>query len=182
MEVFMDRTILAHKTHLDFEIESSRPIAHRSRGMGNGQIVRLASPGDIGELIKPFVFLDRFGVEPTDKADLATTLAQRYHPHSGIMTVTTLLSGELYYEDSTDREGVLPAGGVEFMQAGGGVWHTGSAMGSERAKGFQLWVALPPELENAGATSTYLSPADVPNEGPVRVILGSYGKARSQIL
>ena len=177
----MERTNLALKTNLDFKIETSRPIALRNRGSVHGPIVRLVSPGDIGERIKPFVFLDRFDVPPSDNADVEAALVNRYHPHSGIMTVTALLSGELVYEDTTGRQGVLPTGGIEYMQAGGGVWHTGCAIGSENAKGFQLWVALPPALENAKATSTYLLRSEVPTEGPVRVILGSYGKAHSRI-
>jgi redox-sensitive bicupin YhaK (pirin superfamily) len=48
-------------------------------------------------------------------------------------------------------------------------------------KGFQLWVALPPELENAANASHYVMPEEVPVEGPVRVILGAYGKAKSPI-
>jgi redox-sensitive bicupin YhaK (pirin superfamily) len=54
-------------------------------------------------------------------------------------------------------------------------------IGSERARGFQLWVALPPELENAPASSLYLSPSEVPETGPVRVILGSYDGLHSKI-
>ena len=35
-----------------------RQIAVRSAGQRHGPITRLMSPGDIGELVKPFVFLD----------------------------------------------------------------------------------------------------------------------------
>jgi hypothetical protein len=45
----------------------------------------------------------------------------------------------------------------------------------------QLWVALPPELENAEAQSQYVSPTDVAQEGPARVVLGRYGKAQSGV-
>ena len=37
-----------------------RRITHSARGRGHGSIVRLVSPSDVGELIKPFVFLDYF--------------------------------------------------------------------------------------------------------------------------
>jgi redox-sensitive bicupin YhaK (pirin superfamily) len=33
------------------------------------------------------------------------------------------------------------------MQAGGGVWHGGSAGEPGQTRGFQLWIALPPKLE-----------------------------------
>jgi hypothetical protein len=37
-----------------------RHIVHRSRGQTHGPITRLMSPGDLGEVLKPFVFLDLF--------------------------------------------------------------------------------------------------------------------------
>jgi len=66
------------------------------------------------------------------------------------------------------------------MRAGNGVWHTG-APEEGRVKAFQLWVALPPGLENAANASHYVMPKDVPVEGPARVILGEYGDAKSPI-
>jgi redox-sensitive bicupin YhaK (pirin superfamily) len=159
----------------------SRQIVHKTRGRGHG-ITRLASPGDLGLLIKPFVFLDHVDIEPIAQDQVIEFMKDYYHPHSGIATVTTLLSGDVRFEDTTGRSGVLPAGGIECMQAGGGVWHTGAVLGPERARGFQLWVALPPQLENSPAVSTYLMPNEVEQDGPARVILGSYGKARSQLL
>ncbi len=103
-----------------------------------------------------------------------------WHPHSGIATVTVMLEGAVRYAETTGREGLLPAGGVEWMRASNGVWHTG-APEEGHVKALQLWVALPPELENAGYASHYVMPKDVPVEGPVRVILGAYGEARSPI-
>jgi len=52
------------------------------------------------------------------------------------------------------------------MRASGGVWHTGGASGNERIKGFQLWVALPPELELAAPQSQYLNALALPSAGP----------------
>ena len=34
------------------------------------------------------------------------------------------------------------------MHAGGGVWHSGGPLGVARIKGYQLWIALPPEEGN----------------------------------
>ena len=44
--------------------ETSRQIAVRTRGRSHGSITRLVSPADVGELIKPFVFLDYFDADP----------------------------------------------------------------------------------------------------------------------
>jgi redox-sensitive bicupin YhaK (pirin superfamily) len=133
------------------------------------------SPSDVGELIKPFVFLDYF------EADPAHVPAFGFHPHSGIATLTLLLSGQLWYEETTGVKGLIAPGGIEWMRAGGGVWHTGGAAGTERIKGYQLWVALPAELENAPAESQYLGAEQFQSQGPARVILGRHGNATSNV-
>ncbi len=152
-----------------------RRIAHRTRGHRGGPIVRLVSPGDVGALIKPFVFLDAFDVAPEAAPKFGI------HPHSGIATLTFLLEGDVRYEDSTGKQGVLEAGGIEWMRAGGGVWHDGAPVDAGRMRGFQLWVALPADQENTPAESTYLASHQVPQEGPARVLLGAYGSAASLI-
>jgi redox-sensitive bicupin YhaK (pirin superfamily) len=150
-----------------------RKIAYRTKGRGGGPITRLMSPGDVGELIKPFVFLDHFDFSgPSDGGVV--------HPHSGIATHTTLLEGSLLYGDSTGKSGLLTAGGVEWMRAGGGVWH-GGTLPAGRIRGFQLWVALEYPLELAVAESHYVDGLAVPSEDHVRVLLGSYGELRSSI-
>ena len=67
------------------------------------------------------------------------------------------------------------------MRAGGGVWHGGGAGEPGRTRGFQLWVSLPPELELGPSESVYLAPELIPQDGPARVLLGSYGTATSAI-
>lgn len=96
------------------------------------------------------------------------------HPHSGIATHTTLLQGSLVYGDSTGKSGTLNSGSVEWMQAGGGVWHGGTPLRGQPLRGFQLWVALPPALELAQAESHYVDNATIPGDGRVRVLLGAY--------
>jgi redox-sensitive bicupin YhaK (pirin superfamily) len=152
---------------------ASRAIVLRTRGLRHGPITRLVSPSDIGEFIKPFVFLDLFDISSTGAPNFG------WHPHSGISTLTLLHEGAIQYQETTGVKGVLPAGGVEWMRAGRGVWHTGAAL--QPSKGFQLWIALPAELENAPCQSHYLSAGDVTEEGPARVILGSHGRAKSTI-
>ena len=151
-----------------------RDIVRRTRGRRHGAITRLVSPSDIGELIKPFVFLDLFDIS------VARAPSFGWHPHSGIATLTVVHKGAIEYQETTGVKGVLSAGGVEWMRAGRGVWHTGAVL--EESKGFQLWIALPAELENAPCQSQYLSADQVPEENPARVIVGSHGRAKSAIL
>lgn len=155
---------------------AKRAIVHRTHGRKQGPITRLMSPGDLGELLKPFVFLDLFSFTPA-----AGQQAIGMHPHSGIATLTFMMEGSVEYEDTTGKKGVLPAGGVEWMRAGNGVWHTGAPVIGSPVQGFQLWVALPAALENAPAQSTYLAPSQMPQEGPARVLLGRYGAAQSAL-
>lgn len=154
--------------------EPQRQIAYRSKGNTRGGIVRLVSPGDIGQLIKPFVFLDLFHLE-------AAGSKMGMHPHSGIATVTVVMDGALEYRETTGNQGELPTGGVEWMSAGGGVWHEGGAAPGKHVTGFQLWLALPAEDESGPANSQYVAPEQVPSIGPARVVIGSYGDVRSPI-
>jgi redox-sensitive bicupin YhaK (pirin superfamily) len=135
------------------------------------------SPSDLGQLIKPFVFLDHFRFDGQGRR---MSMESGWHPHSGIATVTVVLEGAVQYAETTGKAGVLSAGSVEWMRAGNGVWHTG-APEPQGVRGFQLWVALPPDLENAPNASHYVTPPESPVDGPVRVILGAHGDMKSPI-
>jgi redox-sensitive bicupin YhaK (pirin superfamily) len=152
----------------------ARAIVQRTRGRTHGSITRLMSPSDFGEILKPFVFLDLFDHE-------GAPFNGPLHPHSGIATLTYVAQGAVSYIDPDNARGTLPAGGVEWMQAGRGMWHGGGLDKAGRTRGFQLWISLPPELELGPTVSIYQSPGDVPEDGPARVLLGSYGAASSAI-
>jgi len=156
--------------------QAERKVVYRTKGHPSGPITRLMSPSDLGELIKPFVFLDLAAFDEGPR----TPMEYLWHPHSGIATVTVMLEGGVRIAETTGKQGLLPNGSIEFMQAGNGVWHTGQAEPGY-VKVFQLWVALPPELENGPFASHYVMPDEVPEKGPVRVILGDYGGMRSPI-
>lgn len=155
--------------------EPPRAIVRRSRGRRHGFIARLMSPGDWGELLKPFVFLDLFD----NQGEVVPGFG--LHPHSGLATLTYVAEGSVSYEDTNGATGVLRAGGVEWMRAGKGVWHAGGSGDSGRTRGFQLWIALPPHLELESSESVYQGASDIPVIGPARLLLGDYGGARSAI-
>jgi redox-sensitive bicupin YhaK (pirin superfamily) len=162
-------------THASSSLLRGKSIVTRTTGRQHGPVNRLVSPGDLGEMLKPFVFLDYF--DSSVEAEMRFSM----HPHSGLATTTVLLEGEVEYEDTTGASGVMPAGGVEWMNAGRGVWHDGRAKGDGPVRGYQLWVALPPELELGAPQSRYLSANEVPHTGPARVILGRYGDVESPV-
>jgi redox-sensitive bicupin YhaK (pirin superfamily) len=155
-------------------VSASRRVVYRTRGKAHGPLVRMVSASDVGQLIKPFVFLDLVDTQqPLGQPGLG------WHPHSGIATLTLAIEGEGRYADSTGKEGATAAGDIEYLNAGRGVWHSGFALPPIR--GFQLWIALPPERELDRAFSQHLSATEIPSDGPARVLLGRSGKAVSTI-
>jgi redox-sensitive bicupin YhaK (pirin superfamily) len=152
-----------------------RKIVRRTRGSHHGPITRLMSPSDLGQVLKPFVFLDLFDIESASFPGFGL------HPHSGIATVSYLFEGSVRYEDSNGSTGVLRAGGVEWFKAAGGAWHGGGPGDAGRSRGFQLWLALPPEQELGPVENVYLEPDAVVRDGPAQLLVGTHGGATSSI-
>jgi len=154
----------------------TRRIVHRTFGDRHGPITRLMSPSDLGRRLKPFVFLDLFDAEESSLSGFG------WHPHSGIATLTYLWEGSVRYEDTTGAAGFLPAGGVEWFKPAGGAWHGGGAGNSGRSRGFQLWLALPPDQELGPVESIYQRSQDVHAKGPATVLLGTFGEVSSPLM
>jgi redox-sensitive bicupin YhaK (pirin superfamily) len=152
-----------------------RKIVHRTRGNRHGPVTRLMSPGDLGQVLKPFVFLDLFDMGKASFPGVGL------HPHSGIATVTYLFEGSVRYEDTTGATGVLPEGGVEYFKAAHGAWHGGGPGDAARSRGFQLWLALAPDAELGPVENVYQAPDTVARDGPARVLLGTHGGAVSSL-
>lgn len=87
------------------------------------------------------------------------------------------------FDDPAVGSGVLGYGGVEWMRAGGGVWHGKELWPDDvaRIQGFQLWLALPPELELAASQSAYIEASRMRQDGPAHVVIGSYGGVTSPV-
>src|SRR5260370_27519025 len=121
--------------------EHARRIGHRTRGLRHGAITRLMSPSDLGQILKPFVFLDLFDTEGTSLSVMGL------HPHSGIATLTYMIEGSVRYEDTAGTTGVFSAGGVEWFKAAHGAWHCGGSNGPQRRRRFQPLTAFPPQRQ-----------------------------------
>lgn len=146
-----------------------RVITHRTRGRG----ARFISPDDLGHMVKPFVYLDLFD---KDGPEMMFGL----HPHSGIATVTSVFEGGVAYTDPEGTQGTVLPGGLEWMMAGKGMWHGGGAV-EGRVAGFQLWLAMPLELELAQYESRYIEADEIESDGPARVLLGRVGTAAGKV-
>ncbi len=91
-------------------------------------------------MLDPFLLLDAF--ESDQSEDYIGGFPD--HPHRGFETVTYLLAGRMRHKDSVGHEGLIEAGGVQWMTAGRGIIH--SEMPEQEnglLHGFQLWVNLP---------------------------------------
>jgi len=127
------------------------------------------------DYLDPFLLLDDF--QSDDPDDYLAGFP--WHPHRGIETVTYMLGGEVDHRDSIGNAGMIGAGGVQWMTAGGGIMHEEMPRpGADgRMGGFQLWVNLPAELKMTRPRYQDLGAAHIPEvrraDGAViRVIAG----------
>lgn len=122
--------------------------AHRQTE-GAGFVVRRPVPTMGLPLVDPFLLIDEMG--PAVYAP-GQAIGAPDHPHRGFETVTYMLDGEFEHEDSAGHRGLIRAGDVQWMTAGGGIVHSempSREIRSEggRVHGFQIWVNLPSRLK-----------------------------------
>jgi redox-sensitive bicupin YhaK (pirin superfamily) len=151
-----------------------RRIVARTGGQRHGPITRLMSPGDLGQLLKPFVFLDYVEAEGA-RPNFG------FHPHSGIATLTFPLTFDIEHTTSSGQVDTVLRGGVEWVVAGNGIWHKAQPLNGTRMLAFQTWFALPPSHELAPPSAMFLQPQDVPCAGPATLLLGSHQNMSSKI-
>jgi quercetin 2,3-dioxygenase len=104
--------------------------------------VRRALPRRRRRTVGPWCFADHMGpVQVTETSGLDVGP----HPHTGLHTVTWLLSGRVLHRDSLGTEQLIAPGQLNLMTAGRGVAHSEEATRSFRGtlQGVQLWVAQP---------------------------------------
>jgi len=119
-------------------------ISRRIRGIATSdgagvKLTRVIGSQALPDL-DPFLMLDEFGTdEPQDYIGGFPD-----HPHRGFETVTYMLDGRMRHCDNHGNQGLLVAGGVQWMTAGRGIIHSEMPEQQEgRMRGFQLWVNLP---------------------------------------
>lgn len=151
-----------------------RPIVTRTAGQRHGPITRMMSPGDLGHLLKPFIFLDVVEAEGNGPNF-------GFHPHSGIATLTFPLTFDMEHTTSSGQVDEVQRGGVEWVVAGSGIWHKARPLSGGRMQAFQTWFALPPSHELAQPGAQFLQPTEVPRAGPLTLLLGQYAGLRSAI-
>jgi redox-sensitive bicupin YhaK (pirin superfamily) len=152
------------------ESRSAQVGAHR---------VRRALPRRERRTVGAWCFVDHMG--PATVAD-PDTMGIGPHPHTGLQTVTWLLSGELRHRDSLGSDQVIRPGQLNLMTAGNGVAHAEEANGYRgEFQGVQLWVAQP-EATRHGEPA-FEHHAELPrfdlDHGEATVLVGAAGGASS---
>ena len=121
-----------------------RPIIQTVTGMaasdGAGVRLKRVLGQPALDMLDPFLMLDEF------KSDRAEDYIAGFpdHPHRGFETVTYMLAGRMRHADNKGHEGVIEAGGVQWMTAGSGIVHSEMPEQDDGLMwGFQLWINLP---------------------------------------
>ncbi|WP_347258405.1 pirin family protein [Methylocaldum sp.] len=103
------------------------------------KLLRVLTP-DLQRRLDPFLMLDEFRSDNPD--DYLAGFPD--HPHRGFETVTYMLAGRMRHRDNAGHEGLLAAGGVQWMTAGRGIIHSELPEQEQGLMhGFQLWINLP---------------------------------------
>lgn len=158
-------------------------IEERSRDIGDFLVGRLI-PFRKKRMIGPFIFIDHMG--PTQLGQ-SKYMDVNQHPHTGLSTLTFMLDGEIIHEDGLGTHQRIKPGSVNWMTAGKGVTHTERTPTDLRngnvftAHGYQIWVALPKELEDMEPKFHHIEGKDLPkwsdNGSEFTLIAGKgYGK------
>lgn len=94
------------------------------------------------------------------------------HPHRDMEIVTYVLSGELAHRDSMGNEGVVGAGGIQFMSAGTGVRHSEFNNSADQPLHLvQMWV-FPGRLGTAPSYGQMAFPIDERRDRWLNVVTG----------
>lgn len=123
--------------------------------------------------IDPFLMLDMFSSDDPD--DYIAGFPP--HPHRGFETVTYMLNGRMLHRDHMGNEGLLSAGGVQWMTAGRGVIHEERPQQeSGLMRGFQLWINLPAADKMKPAAYQHIEPEQIPviqaDQAVLRLVAG----------
>lgn len=139
-------------------------IEERAADIGNFLVGRLL-PFRQKRAVGPFVFLDHMG--PTHLSNYQN-LDVGPHPHIGLSTLTYLFEGSIMHRDSLGSEIEIKPGAVNWMTAGKGIVHSERTPEYLRSSekmlhGFQIWVALPKELEKMEPSFVHIEEDEIPH-------------------
>jgi len=142
---------------------------------GDGVKIHRIAGRQINSILDPFLMVDE--INSDDAADYIGGFPE--HPHRGFETITYMKAGRMRHRDHMGNEGVIEAGGVQWMTAGKGVLH--SEMPEQTnglLHGFQIWLNLPANEKMKPAAyrdiqSESITELHLKTGGLVRVVAGN---------
>ncbi|WP_058118891.1 pirin family protein [Photobacterium kishitanii] len=131
--------------------------------------------------LNPFVMWDHFQLNSTQ-----TEAGFDFHGHSGIAAVTYVIDADLTHEDSKGNVVKLPRGSVQLLVAGAGAQHKETLTSEDgNFEAFQLWTALPKNIEMSEASYQGVSVEDLPvikqQNTSTKILVGEYADIKSPI-
>jgi quercetin 2,3-dioxygenase len=149
-------------------------------GGPRAMLVRRALPNRNRRMVGAWCFADSYG--PTDIAGQAGMQVPP-HPHIGLQTVTWLVEGEVWHQDSLGSRQMVRPGDLPLMTAGHGIAHSEQSPPdhSSHLYGAQLWVALPEEARDVAPAFEFHSdlPRHERDQGTITVLAGEVDGAVS---
>jgi redox-sensitive bicupin YhaK (pirin superfamily) len=127
------------------ELLEPRPVM-----LGPHQEVRRVLPNRDRRMIGAWCFVDHYGPEDISAE---TRMWVPPHPHTGLQTVSWLLSGEIHHCDSLGSDALVHPGQLNLMTSGPGIAHSEETPPGHAGQlhGLQLWVALPSPARHEAA-------------------------------
>ena len=150
-------------------LEGRDVVLGGTRGM---PVVRTL-PNKVRRMVGAWCFVDHYrGADPMRVAP---------HPHTGLQTVTWLVTGEVRHRDSLANDQVIRPGQLNLMTAGRGIAHAEDSVSRGDLHGVQLWVALPGGDRDVAPAFAHHADLPTASDGAasVRVLVGSVGGVRS---
>ena len=131
-------------------------------------------------MIGAFCFIDHYGPTTTSGPG-AHPMIVPPHPHSGLQTVSWLLTGEIDHRDSVGSIQRIQPGARNLMTAGRGIAHSEYSQGAGEIHGVQLWVALPEEHRHRDPHFEHHAALPEVRSGllKARVLMGSFSGVTS---
>jgi len=119
-------------------------------------------------MVGAWCFLDHFG--PRDVAT-GPGMVVPPHPHTGLQTVTWLVTGEVLHRDSLGNQQTIRPGQLNLMTAGRGIAHSEESRPARlpMLHGVQLWVALPDAARWAEPAFQHLAELPLLTDGALQI-------------
>ena len=184
-----DRPIAKANTQNDVRTVEAIHRSTTFHWVGNGFHVSTYFPSEKleSERVSPFVLMD-YGPAKEFSPLAHGKRGVGWHPHRGFETVTLAWEGAVAHRDNAGHAGIIGPGDVQWMTAGGGIFHEEYHEEEMTRRGgrmhmMQLWVNLPKKDKLTSPAYQPITTGDIPSValdkgGSVRVVAGEYGGAR----